>query len=295
MTAGCGLSEDRLMNLVLALLCFTIPALASASVLEKADRICNGPERHTYSSDEKGELQYLCALPERVKRNVPEVYWMEPTEYQKWLSGQSEKPTASCNFGKNEKEGDQTVNRMVLEPNGCHFYSSISPSVQKNKISREDPRTKIVWDFDDLMSQCRTIATAIESGQPRCHVIEFAGHATQSVGLDTIFGVQSGKRLEYSPSENALQRLGRCLRRIADKKAYVVFSVCGGDRVATRPEGSGVSHYWPGKSVAQQRLTAIFELPILSGIGFVDGTPEGGVTAEGGWHLTEFPRTAVRR
>jgi hypothetical protein len=260
-------------------------SLALVPPLEKARRTCASSERQKYPEEMKDELRYLCALPDRVKQNVPEVYWLGPAEYQKWLEGQSDKPAAPANFGVTREEGDREVNRMVLQPGACHFYSSISPSVQHNKVNGRDPRTRVVSDLDDLLESCRSLALSIEKGaQSKCSVVEFAGHSTQAIGLDTVFSLHGGKPL---PSQAGLEKLGKCLRRIAEPKAYVVFSVCGGDRLAGLPKHLGATHYWPGKSVAQKELTQIFRLPILSGVGFVDGTPEGGVTSEKGWYLTK--------
>lgn len=254
-------------------------AVAMAGTPSQREKTCAEVRKPGYVVKENDELPYLCALPERVKRNVPEAYWWPHEKYQKWLKGMPRETSAKLNFGKDLKESHRKVNELVLHPKGCHFYSSISPSVQAKAVTKDTPRTKIVLDFDDLMDQCRAFR-----GGEKCKVVEFAGHSTQSVGVDTLFGIDevAGKRV-MTPSKEKLKALGACLREISEKGAMVVFSTCGGD---AEHETKQV-RYWPGKEAAQRELAGLLGMPILSGIGLVDGTDEGGAVCEQGWHLTE--------
>ena len=187
------------------------------------------------------------------------------------------------NFGKNPKESHRLANVLVLDPRACHFFSSISPSVQRKAVDLKDPRTKIVLDDADLLEKCREFATELKRTKaPLCSTIEFAGHSTQSVGLDTVFGIDRKNGVDVvTPSKERIRELGQCLREISDRKAAVFFSTCGGDK-----EVSGSTHYWPEKEPAQKRLAVLLQMPVISGIGFVDGTPEGGVTCDEGWHVS---------
>jgi len=260
---------------------FTLLATAAISAPSLMEKTCAEVTRPGYVVQANDELPYLCALPERVKKNVPEVYWLPSDQYQTWLKRFPKKPSAQLNFGKDLKESHRKVNELVLHQHACHFYSSISPSVQAKVVTKTTPRTKIVLDFADLMDECEAFKRA--AGH-KCSVIEFAGHSTQSVGLDTVFGIdeQKGAHRLVTPSKEKLSDLGRCLREISEKNAVVVFSTCGGDaELATKK-----LRYWPGKAAAQRDLAALFGMPIVSGIGSVGGTDEGGAACDQGWHLT---------
>jgi len=261
-------------------------AFASSKLMKDA---CAKASQPGFSTGAGDELPYFCALPERVKKKVPEVYWWPQERYQTWLVSLHPKP-ASLNFGKDPKDSHQKANAMILDPKACHFFSSISPSVQRKAVDLKDPRTKIVLDDDDLLAQCQGLSKEFKrSGAPLCSVIEFAGHSTQSVGLDTVLGIdeQQGKKIVI-PSPKRVREIGQCLRNISAKGAAVFFSTCGGDLAYSKDGGPRQTYFWPGKEAAQKELTQLLKMPVISGIGFVDGTPEGGVTCDEGWHLSEF-------
>lgn len=267
------------MKLLLAL-----ALLAHAAPREEIQKLCTSPALKSYPEEIGRETQYLCRLPDRVRSNVPEVYWLPPVAYQAWLKALPTTPSAPMNFKATAKQSDAAVDKMVLDPKACHFFSSISPSVQKQKVDLKDPRTHVVLDAEDLLARCRAFSK--RKGDP-CSVVEFAGHSTQAASLDTVFGVEEKRGvLAPYPSAGYLKDLGKCLRDISQPGAHVVFSTCGGD-LEVRADGSyGPTHYWPGKEKAQKELASLLGMPVLSGVGFVDGTPAGGVTCEQGWHLS---------
>lgn len=288
--------EDGSMNSFwrLAIFCFlgsgalrgSAPAWGAPGLAQK---VCASSERETYPKAHREELRYLCALPPERQRLVPELYWYSPSQYRSWLKGQSEKATAPANYGPTLTEGDQQVNRLVLQPNHCSFYSTISPSVQRGAVA-PSPRTKVVGEFADLLKQCRALHSYLRREKaPRCSVVEFAGHSTQSIGLDTVFGIDiRDGRAQVSPSPRDLKKLAACLKKISEDGAPVVFSVCGGDQVIEADGSAGKIHYWPEKQAAQDQLAQVFQRPILSGVGYVDGTPEGGVTSPEGWYHSTY-------
>ncbi len=249
---------------------------------------CTKAREPGFQTEADDERPYLCQLPQRIKKNVPELYWWSPEKYVAWLKTFSLKPTATLNLGNDLKESHRLANAYVLDPNACHIYSSISPSVQKNAPYLKNKRTWITLDSQDLLLKCEEIGqTLAKNGEPLCSVIELAGHSTQSIGLDTVFGIdeRKGKKV-ITPSKDYLKSLGKCLKTISSYQAPVFFSTCGGDIEVVSP-GLGPTHYWPGKEKRQQELADLFQMPVISGIGFVDGTPEGGVTCDNGWHLSE--------
>ncbi len=272
------------MKFILGLLTLLWADFATAAYVNAA-QACNAPEKATYSKSVAEELEYFCRLPERVQRNLPEGYWYSPLQYRAWLKALPTRPAARANFGKSIKEGDEIVNRLVLEREACHFYSSISPSVQAGKVDLADPRTFVVLDAPDLLAKCEQLDTYLgQQKLPRCSVVEFAGHSIQAASLDTVFGVEGG--LHAYPSSRWLGQLGACLRRISEPRAYAVFSTCGGDTELLADGSYGRAHYWPGKARAQKKLSHLFQMPILSGVGSVSGTTDGGVSSPEGWHLT---------
>lgn len=243
---------------------------------------CEKVRQPDFKAEAGDETPYLCELPHRVKENIPEVYWWADEKYQKWLAELPAKGQAPANFGKSHLDSHEKVNRLVLSPKACHFYSSISPSVQK-KVVAQDSRTRIVLDHHDLLAQCRVLARKIKNRKiPPCSTIELAGHSTQSIGLDTVFGIDEVKGNQvFIPSAKTIDEIGSCFRAIAAKGAHVVFSTCGGDK-----DVAGGKRFWPGKLRAQSRLREMIQLPIISGVGIVEGTKEGGVACDDGWHVT---------
>lgn len=241
-----------------------------------------------FQAETDDERPYLCQLPERIKQNVPDLYWWSPEKYLTWLRTFSLKSTAPLNLGKDLKESHKLANAYVLDPNACHIYSSISPSVQKNAPYLKEKRTWIAIDAPDLLQKCEAIGkTFAENRSPLCSAVELAGHSTQSIGLDTVFGIdQREGKIFITPSAEYLKQLGHCLRKISVPGAPVFFSTCGGDKEVTK-SGVGPTHFWPAKAKHQKELAALFRMPVISGIGFVDGTPEGGVTCDDGWHLSK--------
>lgn len=252
-------------------------------------KACEEIGRPDFRADTDDERPYFCSLPDRVKMNIPEVHWWPSERYQKWLRALPRDPAATLNLGKDARESHLKANAYVLAADACHFFSSISPSVQKNASYLKDPRTKIVLDAQDLLARCRDFGDAFaKDKQPLCSAIEFAGHATQSVGLDTVFGIdEKDGREVLTPSRNGLKEIGDCLRSISRPGAVVLFSTCGGDKEVGKDGALGPAHFWPGKESAQRELSKLMQMPIVSGIGFVDGTPEGGVTCDEGWHLSK--------
>lgn len=129
-----------------------------------------------------------------------------------------------------------------------------------------------------MLDQCEQIGSLIESGlEEPCSVIELAGHSTQAVGLDTVLGS------EY-PSQTLIKTIGECLRRISNEGVEVVTSTCGGER-----DSDGILHYWPRKDQAQQILSNVLKMPIISGIGpvrFASRFGPNGVEAVEGWTVS---------
>jgi hypothetical protein len=256
---------------------------ASASLAEKT---CSKLAKAGKPSP-SDERPYLCKLPAKVRRNIPDCYWWSPDQYRKWLQRFPAVPSATINLGTTAEESHKLANALVLDPKACRFFSLLSPSVQKGDVSTKDGRTFLVADPADFLAQCDQFAQAIAAKtKPACSVVEFAGHSTQSVGLDSIFGIdlQDGQLKDF-PSQAGLEAIGKCLRSISVAKAPVFFSTCGGDRVATG-KGGGKVHYWPGKKRAQEQLRKYFQLPIISGVGLVSGTDDGGVRCDQGWFQT---------
>jgi hypothetical protein len=251
------------------------------------DAVASRTPRDLEASYQK-EQEYLRALPKRVLKNLPELYLWDMATYQKWLRNQS-LVGAEDNFAKSSPDRDALVSRLVTEKHSCHFYSMISPSVQSNGVEKSF-RNRIVSDFEDLISQCHQLRAGIQKKRlAKCSSIEFAGHSTVGTGLDTVFGIDFRKGTEaIFPKEGSLKELGKCLRSISAKGAKVVMSVCGGE-TSQNPDGSwGQRFHWPGKEKSQRKLVSLLQMPVLSGVGPVVGTSDGGVWSPNGWHWSDL-------
>ena len=256
-----------------------LSALAGASASE-ANRACALLPTSFYSETEKVEIRDWCALPMRTRNQLPSHYWFRQKDYQLFLRAQPLAPQAAAS----EYWQDQKVSALLNQRRACQFYSMISPSVQSGRVV-SDTRLRIVMDAEDMLAHCEQLADLMVQGiEPRCSVIELAGHATQPVGLDTV--------LSFSyPSRSLTTAIGRCLRKVSDQNAGLVTSTCGGER-----DADGFLHFWRGKQREQQNLSDILGMPILSGIGpvrFASRYGPNGVEAIGGWALT-YPRKQLR-
>ncbi len=230
------------------------------------------------------EQRYLRALPQQVLKNLPEHYFWDADAYQNWLRNQSPLG-AKDNFAAHFPGRDEFVSGLVMDTNSCHFYSMISPSVQSDRVVRGF-RNRIVSDFGDLLAQCDQLRVGIrEKRLSKCSSIEFAGHSTQSTGLDTVFGIDLSRGQEtILPSEGSVRELGKCLRSVSARDAKVVMSVCGGE-TSKNPDGTwGRKFHWAGKEESQRKLAALLKMPVLAGVGPVFGTSNGGVASPDGWH-----------
>ncbi|MBC7371420.1 MAG: hypothetical protein H7326_07645 [Bdellovibrionaceae bacterium] len=252
---------------------------ATAGPAESA-RACKLLATDYYSKSEKEEIQILCRLPARTQLRLPNQYWYRHSDYQKFIRSHPLTPQAIAMSDLD----DARVSRILNHPKACQFYSMISPSVQSGRVVVRE-RVRIVMDAEDLLLQCQNFASSIRNGGvAACGVIELAGHSTQAVGLDGVldFEVQN---------KDILKQLGSCFRKIVLPNGGVVTSTCGGER-----DSDGILHYWRGKAPAQQGLSDILGLPIISGIGPVRFASEfgaNGAAAVGGWTLT-YPRKVVR-
>lgn len=252
---------------------------------QDARRACSHVSDTYYSAEQKEDIAFYCRLPEDTKNSLPKIYWLKPDVYEKtFLLKQPKVTQASRNMGHNG-EDDKRVSDTLNNPNVCQFYSLISPSVQSGRVS-EKPRLALVGGPQDLLQKCEFMSEQIQSGKmERCHVIEMAGHSTQSVGLDTVIGVDysHGKKQIY-PDSVLMAKISQCFKKILEKDGGIIFSSCGGEKAT-----DGVYRYWPKKAEAQQELSNILQLPITSGIGPVHFASQYGVNgseAVGGWTTT---------
>lgn len=253
---------------------------------------CTRLERAGGWIEDEGELHYFCALGEGTRQQIPDAYWLAPDPYQEWLARFPSRPQSLANLAPTFKQGHQKANELVLHPEACRFYSIISPSVQKGSMDPHDPRTAIVSSTGELLESCQRLRQKQTRGEPLCSTIEFAGHSTQSVGLDLIFGIhRTRNQTTYFPSKEALLEVGACLRSISRIDAPVFFSTCGGDLARDRDgKPTGTTHFWPLKSRAQRELSQLLQMTVISGVGHVSGTEEGGVRSDWGWHFTAYPQ-----
>lgn len=277
------LNLTRLLTWTFALGLGTFALLAQPSWVKLAVKACNELQDNKGEWDK--ELHYLCSLPHEVKQNIPEVYWLNRPTYKAWVKTLPTTP-APHNLELSVEESQQWINQQIQHPQACHFFSPISPSVQKGWVDSSRDRTRVVTNAQTLLDECRSLAKEMKrTGALPCKTIEFAGHSTQAVGIDAVFGLAfRGEKKHYFPSKPAIEAIGECLREISSNDAVIVFSTCGGEEADPEAPNSRTFHYWPGKESAQKELAILFERPILSGIGYVQGAPDGSVYCEAGWH-----------
>lgn len=267
------------------ILLFSFLALVAHANQSEAVRACALLKTSYYSKSEKEDISFYCALPEKTQNILPSVYWLRAREYQKtFLLKQPTTPQASRNLPQGQR-GDRHVSQILNNPQSCQFYSSISPSVQSKRVA-QGPRLMIVQDAEDLLKKCENFKTLINDGKiSRCSVIELAGHSTESVGLDTVIGVDYAlgeKRIHPEPW--LMGEISRCFKQILIENGGIVASTCGGEKA-----DDGKYHYWKSKSLAQQELSNLLEIPIISGIGpvrFASQYGPNGAEAVSGWTLT---------
>lgn len=261
-----------------------IGSSASATELE-ARRACARVSENYYSAEQKEDIAFYCALPEGTKHLLPDTYWLKPDDYeQSFLLKQPKVSQAPRNMGNNG-EDDARVSQSLNNPNACQFYSLISPSVQSGRVS-EKARLSLVAGPEDLLAKCESFADKIHSGKMKhCSVIEMAGHSTQSVGLDTVIGIDySQDKKQVYPDSLLMNKISKCFKEILERNGGIIFSSCGGEKAA-----DGAYRYWKNKAEAQQELSNILQLPIISGIGpvhFASKYGANGTEAVGGWTST---------
>ena len=266
--------------LLLSSLAFSAHATESEAI-----RACALLKTSYYSQNQKEDIQFYCNLPLKTRNILPSVYWLRSREYQKnFLLKQPTTPQAARSLNQG-KRGDVYVSQILNSPQACQFYSSISPSVQSDRVA-QGPRLMIVQDAEDLLKKCENLNSLITEGKvSRCSVIELAGHSTESVGLDTIIGIDYAlgeKRIHPEPW--LMGEISRCFKKVLVENGGIVASTCGGEKA-----DDGKYHYWKSKSAAQQELSNLLELPIISGIGpvrFASQYGPNGVEAVSGWTLT---------
>lgn len=250
-----------------------------------ASAACRSLDGSFYSDEDREELGEYCAYPLVVRNNLPNIYWLPHPHYQSFLNSLPDQAQAPRNFSAQGGNDDAEVSRWLDERSACHFYSSISNSVISGYVNESD-RTKIVTDLSHFLSVCTDMRAKIDAGEMQpCSTLEIAGHSTQAIGLDTVFGIDYNfKRRNVFPSEWEMGVLSMCLKNISTPNTVIVMSTCGAER-----NDQGEYHYWRHKESAQQEWSNFMGRAVLSGIGPVRGTDdygENGVESPQGWHLS---------
>lgn len=254
------------------------------STEDVANYACNAVSGPLYTDSDREEISEYCAYTKIVRDNLPNVYWLPSRYYQKFLNNLPIEKQASNNLFT-EMNADAEMSRILDKAEACHFYSSISNSVLGGYVA-ESERTKIITDIHDLILECTEMRNKILNGDFKsCSVIEFAGHSTQAIGLDTVFGVDYnfGSKKVF-PNQNDINKVAECVQSIAAPQAWITMSTCGGER-----NENGIYHYWKNKEKAQQDFANLMKLPIVSGIGPVRAASkygENGVESPHGWHIS---------
>lgn len=248
---------------------------------------CKILETPYYHEKQKEDLQYYCSLPASTQAEIPSHYWLSLNDYEtQFLNKTPTTPQAPRNVATDKQDDNAVVSAFLNDPNICQFYSIISPSVQSKRVSATD-RLDIISTPQDLLNKCELFHTKIKNNETtKCSSIEFAGHSTQSIGLDAVIGIsyQDNKKTMF-PDKSLLSKVGHCLKKIMEPKGKIIFSTCGGEQAT-----DGKYHFWPKKQQAQQELSNLFGLTIISGIGPVHFSSEyghNGSESNDGWTITK--------
>lgn len=285
-----------------------------------------GPAVQAAEPEQDPELAYVYQLAPGIRDSLPGVWWVDNATYNNWLRALPKEPTAPRTlFGRVYSQGydQEFVSKYINDQaeDSCHFYSAISPSVKSGRVEQDiENRTLIVRSQKDFLYKCKLLKRNI--GDDKCTAVEFAGHSTQSVGLDTIFGIDRGFRkgkgvygesfkdqnsedaeqtknevgdeVVYIPSKKGLEEIGECLRDIImpardahgkDIDPVIVISSCGGDIISEKgAPDDGKRVFWRAKKEATDELAKIFKLRVLTGRGPVTGWHEGGSYSVRGWY-----------
>src|SRR5262249_13253248 len=101
--------------------------------------------------------------------------------------------------------------------------------------------------------------------------------------LTDIFAIKyEHKSWHWTPEDPSLFReVTKCVSSLVPPGSPILFSTCGGGH-----NENGVLKLWPGKGVAQQRLSDLLERPVISAVGPCCAEGIAGTYCEQGWFET---------